>query len=560
MNKTRFLLISIFIIMLVSAAFYYRTADYRFVRSDDPMYIEQNPLIKKLDGENIKRIFTESYFFNYQPLVLLSYAAEYKFFKLAPGGYHITNTVIHIINSVLVFLLIYIITKNGWVSLIVGLLFSLHPIQAESVAWVSERKGLMCAFFYILAFMSYIRYSRKDEKSFYFLSIGLFLFSLLSKPMSVTFPLILMLFDYYEGKLTKPKLMEKIPFFALSAVFSIIIILAQAADGSIAVNKLTHLSLLFTYVFYNIGFYISKLTVPIKLSLHYGYPENISYISIESAIAVLVFIVFIIYLMNFKKIKKEINFGILFFLISLIPILRIVPIGNTIANDRYMYIPMIGFFFAIAMLISSLVSYKPKLKIVLAVFLPIYLLQLSVLTYKQLDVWKDSKNLWANVLRFNPDCRRAYMGMAYHYMEKGDQAKAREYITLVLNKEGWREKALFNMGLSYFYEKSPADANVYFNQLIKEYPENKKGNNTYAYRFLGDASAFYNNPKKAAFYYEQSLKLDPKNSQAHFGYANVMESYGRIDEAIKHHKLAIKYNSEWPQPKEALARIIRSRK
>jgi lipoprotein NlpI len=559
MNRSRFLLISIFIIILVSITLYGKTKSYDFVNFDDTEYVIKNPLINELSVENTKSIFSKFYFANYQPLVLLSYALEYKHFKLTPGAYHITNIILHTINSILVLLLLYLITKNSWISLIIALLFSIHPVQVESVAWVSERKGLMCAFFYLLAFMSYIRYSRKDKKSFYFLSIVLFLFSLLSKPVSVTFPLVLIIFDYYEEKLTKSKLIAKIPFFVISGVLTILIVLAQESRAAILhADSLPMYFKSFILPFHSILFYIGKLIVPINLSVHYGYPEialNITKYFVSSIAAI---ILLTMYLLNFKKIKREINFGILFFLVTILPMMRFVHLGNTFAADRYMYIPMIGFFFAIIMLFKSFYANRILLKKGFIAAAVISFLCFGALNQVQCKVWRNSYTLWTNVLKTTPNHYNAFLGIGNYYMGKKDAVNARKYFSRVLSLEAGREFALYTVGLTYACEDNLKDAEKYFLQLVSEYPKNKQRNNTHAYMFLAELSVQNKNFDKAAEFYEKSLKLNPKNSQSHFGYANVMESSGRIDEAIKHHKLAIKFNKNWGQPKKALARLTGS--
>jgi tetratricopeptide (TPR) repeat protein len=555
--NNKLLLTAILILILTNIALYGKTSNYDFVGFDDKEYINDNTLIRELSSENIKKTFSSFYFSNYQPLVLLSYAAEYRFFKLAPGGYHVTNTVIHTINSILVLFLIYIITKNGWISFLVALLFSLHPIQVESVAWVSERKGLMCAFFYLLSFMAYIRFSRNDKKSFYFLSIVLFLFSLLSKPMSVTFPIILILFDYLEQKVTKKKLIEKIPFFALSAASSVITVFAQESGGSIGTSKFKYFLYLFSLAFYNISFYISKLIAPINLSVNYEYPKSVDYLSSNFFIGILIFIILIVYLMNFKKIKRELNFAILFFLVSLLPILRFVPIGKTLAADRYMYMPMIGFFFAIAILLNSIAVYKPALKKGLISAVLIYSLSLSILTYAQCKVWVNSYTLFTNVLKTSPNHYNALLIVGNFYLEKKETKKARElFMRAVKDPEG-RELALFDIGISYVYELNPEEAKKYFMQLINEFPENKKANNTLAYLFLGDISAHNKKFKEAAGFYEKSLRLNQKNLQAHYRYAKMLEGQGNIKEAVKHYKLASEIDNNWEPLQKALERLTR---
>jgi tetratricopeptide (TPR) repeat protein len=551
----KFLLITILVIIIVNAALYGKTKNFDFVTVDDDRYIYENPLVTKPDSDNIKKILTEPYFSNYQPPVLLFYALEYKFFGANAGGYHIINTILHIINCILVLFLIYYITRDRWISVILALLFSVHPMQVESVAWVSERKGLMCAFFYILSFMSYIRYSRDGGKKFYFLSILSFLLALLSKPIAITFPVILILFDYYEENLTKSKIIEKLPFFILAPTSLFITMNVQRINEFISVDKFKHFSYLFYLVFYNIGFYIGKLIVPVNLSMHYAYPESYSYLSKYFLSGMFVLISLVLYLIYFKRIKREINFGILFFMVSLVPILRIVPVGVTLANDRYMYLPMLGLFFAIVMFINSLILNKPALKKGLIVFASVYLLILGSLAYAQCKVWKNTQTLLENVANNSPDYYNILLVNGNRSLREKNYTSAREFFTLALNEKRSRETALFNMGMISVIEKRPEEVSKYFSRLVNEFPGNEKGNNSTAYMFLGDVSYSNKDYDEAKKRYEYSLKLNKDDHLTHYRYGRVLEKTGDIDQAVKHYRIANELFNDWDLPKKALKRL-----
>jgi tetratricopeptide (TPR) repeat protein len=463
----------------------------------------------------------------------------------------------------------------------------------ESVAWVSELKGLMCTFFYILAFMAYIRFSRIGKKSFYIISLLLFLLSLLSKPMSVTFPVILILFDYYEEKLTKSKLIEKLPFFVLSFALSIVIFMAQKSWYAVSSDKL------YLFPFSNIAFYISKLTLPIKLSAHYEYPLIFGYLSKETFMSILVILGVVIYLINFKKIKRIVNFGILFFLVSLLPILRFVPVGLSCAADRYMYIPMIGAFLAIAMLIDSFAHNKQKVKKALIVVTGVYVLFLANLSFSRCDVWKDSYSLWSDIVVKYPDSSYARLyynqtlaELGISHLNNKEFAKARKYYSTILeyylNSQKYsstyeeakgeffsyndgnkkiaykrvvvdfinielKEEALYNMGRAYLYENNLKESKKYFTLLIEQFPGNADG-----YMLLGSISVLQNDYKKAIELYKKSVRLDPKNHRIHYNFAVTLEGDGNLKEAIKHYKLASKLKAGWELPKEALARLTGS--
>jgi len=398
-------------------------------------------LFKTLMGISLKATFTEYYFANYQPLVLLTYAAEYNFFELNPNGYHIINLIFHALNSVLVLLLIYLITENAQISFLLALIFSLHPMQTESIAWVSALKELMCAFFYILSFISYIKYSKDGKQGFYILSIILFICALLSKPMAITLPIIFILYDYYKDDLSSAKIIEKLPILTISGLFVRITFSAQESGGAMRLAHIHNVVSDFFYAFYNIAFYIAKLILPLNLSAHYAYPERFSFASKEFVIALLVIAALISYLINFKKIKREINFGIASFLVGIVPILRFTPLGDTIAADRYMYIPIISFSFAIVMFLKPILSNVKNAKKIVIVITSAYLLFFGAISFTRADIWRDNFTYWENVLKTSPNYNNALLSMGYYYLEENrNTKKSREYFIKVINDKDDNKK------------------------------------------------------------------------------------------------------------------------
>ncbi|MFC1855948.1 tetratricopeptide repeat protein [Thermodesulfobacteriota bacterium] len=588
MNNKKIILISIIALVIINVMLYAKTTKYEFVNYDDPDYITNNSLIKDVDGAKLKKIFSETYFANYQPLVLISYAIDYKFNKLNARGYHITNILFHTMNSILALILLYLISGNVIISFIIALIFSVHPVQVESVAWLSERKGLICTFFYFLSFISYALFSRDDKKSLYYLSIVLFLMALLSKPMAITFPLILVLYDYYKEKLTKERLVEKIPFFVLAAIITIITLLTQQSDQAIDAERVSNVARNFIFAFYSVGFYIGKLILPRNLCAFYEYPDAFSINSTEGFIAIFVIVALGAYLINFKRIKKEVHFGMLFFLISLIPILRFVPLGATFAAERYLYFPMIGFFFAILTPLFSLTISRPKLKKVFTIAMILYVTLFARASYVRSDVWENTYKLWTDVLRTYP---RSYMavitlkeryydslielGESYTKIEEYD--RAREYYSLLLKYENIREEAkkrhipeaafdqVFpyarfeevreiaydRIGMTYLYENRLVESEKYFMMLAKSYPNNAK-----AFTELGNIYDLGGYPKEAEGFYKKSLLIDEKSAYSNYNYAMFLERHKRIDEATKYYELAVTYAPDWDLPRKYLARII----
>src|SRR5688572_978865 len=222
-------------ILLVTFLLFYNTLTNNFVNLDDSGYIKDNPDIKSLSAKNIAAIFSSFYNANYHPFTTLSYAIEYNLFGLNAKPYHFVNLFLHLLNIFMVFRLIKKVSGKVQVALIVALFFAIHPMHVESVAWISERKDLLYSFFFICGLSTYYEYThaKADRNKLYVYTILLFLCSLLSKSAAITFPIMLLIFDYYFQRSWKAKvLVEKIPFFLLSLIFGVVNIFSQKSAGA----------------------------------------------------------------------------------------------------------------------------------------------------------------------------------------------------------------------------------------------------------------------------------------------------------------------------------------
>ena len=218
----------IFLIVSMTAIVYYPSLNNGFINWDDNEYVGANMNIRSISWENIKDNFTSPYYGNYIPFTTLTYAVEYRLAKLNPRAYHATNLILHLFNCMLVFWFIYLFCGKEYVALIVALLFGIHPLHVESVAWVSERKDVLYSFFFLSSLISYTRYLKEKKVSYWSLSLLLFAASCLSKPMAVTLPLVLFLIDYLlHQKVEIKTLLLKIPFISISLIFGIISLLTQ---------------------------------------------------------------------------------------------------------------------------------------------------------------------------------------------------------------------------------------------------------------------------------------------------------------------------------------------
>ena len=264
------------IIFILSAIVFSPTLNNGFTNWDDEEYVVNNSHIKGLTLHNIVKVFSTIYVANYQPLTMLSYMLDYHFFQLNPMGYHAMSLLFHIANSLLVFIIIYSLTGKKLTSLFGALLFAIHPLRVESVAWVAERKDVLSAFFYFFTILLYIQYLKISIRKVYYLGIVSFLFSLLCKPMAVSLPIILLLVYYLlNGIPNKKAIINTIPFFVISAVFSVVTLFAQNVLMPVGTDTFS-LSIMHRLCipFYGILFYIVKTIFPLRLCSFYPFPGN----------------------------------------------------------------------------------------------------------------------------------------------------------------------------------------------------------------------------------------------------------------------------------------------
>ena len=330
--------------LLITAGSLFPSIQNKFTNWDDGEYVTENTLIRDISPASIKGMFVEPVSSNFHPLTIFSFAVEYKFAGLNPFFYHLTNLVIHLLNTGFVFLFIYLLCRNGPVAFLTALLFGIHPLHVESVAWISERKDVLYTFFYLSSLIAYIRYLERANAGAYVLSFLLFILSCLAKSMAVTLPAVLLLIDYYRsGKLTRGNIIAKVHFFAVSAAVSFIAVMTQRAQEVIERTQEVFGSLMNVYVAVKgICFYLWKIIIPVHLSAIYPMPPAVRGGELALDIAVVAALSLAIY---FSRKKSRIYiFGGLFFLITILPVLKFIPIGNAIfAADRYTYVPSIGF-------------------------------------------------------------------------------------------------------------------------------------------------------------------------------------------------------------------------
>lgn len=439
-------------ILLLTFIVFFPALNNALTNWDDPHYLNDNPLIRSLSAQNIKKIFTEVFFGNYQPLHIFSYAIEYHFYKLNPVGYHTTSVVMHLIVTFLVYRFVLLLSENNAIALITALLFGIHPLHVESVAWAAERKDLLYAMFFLGSLICYIRYIKEQQKlKFIFFAFFFFVLSIMSKAMASSLPPVLILVDYFYGRKFNTKIViEKIPFFAIAGLFGFIAAHTASTTGQVSL----HVFNLFERILFanlNLLSYVAKLLIPVQLSSFYPYPHRIDgHLPYYCYVAPLVVIGLLVLIIRSAKKTKVILFGAGFFVACIFLVLQLFPVGPTIISERYSYLPSIGFFFVIAWFIQQAILKRPASKTAMYIVLGAYCLFLSVTTYARCDVWKDSITLWSNVLEQFPNVGVALNNRGNIYgKEKGDLDRAMADFNRSIQYDPTYENAYVNRGIVY---------------------------------------------------------------------------------------------------------------
>ena len=548
-----------------------------FINWDDDVYVTANPTIKSVSWENLRTIFGSSYTGVYIPLAIVSYSIEYRLFKLNPAGYHADNLALHVLNCLLVFWLFLLLTGSRPVSFLTALLFALHPLRVESVAWVTERKDVLYGFFFLVSLVMYLLYAKGRSRKFYWLSLAAFLLAAFSKPIAVTLPFVLVLVDYFRArKIDGASIFEKVPFFAVSAAFmaaEFMIGGSLKAPGVAEASGILHRLALacFTAVFY-----FWKTLVPTKLAMLYPYTDRAAgllppwfrfsplfLLAAGALVAVSL------------KYTRKVLFGVLFSLAALAPVLQLVPVpGDAIVADRHTYMMGVGAaYLAAAGLVWAGTARRRRPLAVAAAAVIVSLL--LVLTFQRCKVWKDSIAAWSDVLRnykvvapiaylnranaytekkefaqaiadlktatrLNPAYLEAYNDLGIAYSQTGDQDQAiRQYDRAVAIDPNFSE-AYYNRAMSYISERDFERATADLSKVIALDPSNLR-----ASRHRANVRAILGDYAGAIEDYSRVIAEAPGEATAYNDRAGVFAALGEYDRALADYDAAIR---SWPGP------------
>lgn len=478
-------------LVVAIAMIYAQVKGHLFLVYDDDLYITHNPLVASgLSVSAVIRAFATIPESNWIPLTWISHMVDVQLFGMAPAGHHLTNVVIHAINSILLFLLFRRMTAGLWRPALLALLFAVHPIHVESVAWAAERKDLLCGLFFILTLFFYAGYARQGRTREYLLAIGAFALGGLAKPMIVSLPVLLLLVDHWplaRPGLTfkgvgrgRPLIREKIPFLVGSGVFAVVAMVAQSRGGSVVSLEQHPLLQRLANAAWAYCSYVGKCLLPVRLAVFYPYADHLPVGQVVAAGALLTAITAVV-AWQWRR-RPYLAVGWLWFVVALLPVIGVVQVGEQAMADRYLYLPSIGLFVILVWGGEELCRrYRCPRSVAGATAVAIIAL-LALGAWRQTRYWRNQYTLFSHAVAVT----------------------------------GVNQVATFQLGVALVERGQLAEAGQAFSQSIACRPTAKAYNNlAYVQERLGEIPAALGN-------YRRAIALDPRSVEAHYNLGLVL--------------------------------------
>jgi tetratricopeptide (TPR) repeat protein len=517
------------ILVLAAVAIYAKLFSAQFISWDDGDVLLNN---KDVHQFSLKAFFTSYYVGNYAPVSMIGFAVDWLLFRGKAMGHHAMSLLFHVMNTLLVYHLINIILKDNWKAVVCALIFCFHPLQVETVAWVSAKNNLTYSFFFLLGLIYYTKYITARISKFYIFTLLFFALSVLSKPSAICFPLVMVLFDYLMKRQTSLKslILNKVPFFIVALILGLATIYTRTEDKFINQNHAFAIHERVGYAGFALLQYIYKFLVPVNLSVIYPYPQN-KMQSIILGYGVLLFLIFVLYRL-FKK-SKLVFFALGFFIANLILVLQFLPFGEVLTADRYMYLPIIG----LSIVLVSVFPPNAKALKIIAVSLTLIF---GSLTFIRAGVWKNSISLYSDILKKYPHSFVALNSLGAEYMLNKNYDLGLRYFNAAIAENTEYYKGYYNRGLLYAQTNRMTNALEDFNMAIKlkQYPK----------AYVARANVYYTlkDYPKAIQDAEFVLNNEPQNLRALYVIANCYDDLNQLSEALTFYNKLIYFSSDTP--------------
>jgi tetratricopeptide (TPR) repeat protein len=603
------------LLTLVTAGVYGQVWNFGFINYDDPLYVTDNAVVQRgFTWEGIRWAFTALAAANWHPLTWLSHMLDVSLFGLEPGFHHLVNLLFHLLNTSLLFLVLKTATGACWRSAFVAALFALHPLHVESVAWIAERKDVLSTFFGLLAIGAYCRYTQRPGWR-KFLPVAIFFsLGLMAKPMLVTLPLVLLLMDFWPLGRLKPSLpkassapapagerkkskkkkqqppttasvksagtgsphlaivTEKIPLILLSALSSLITLYAQQQGGAVSAVDAYPLGTRIANALASYFLYLVKMVWPANLAVYYPFVKDVPVWQALAGALLLIAVTFAA--VRTARRFPYLLFGWLWYLITLLPVIGIVKVGEAAMADRYTYIALIGPFVAVSWGVYELAARWTRGKEAMAAAGLMVVTALAAATFVQAGTWKNSATLFRHALtvtennfmahtnlavalidearldealphletatKIRPDFPNARFNLGVIRMRQGKDDEAMGHFKAALHIDPGFARASHYAGLLHLQRGESAEAVLYFQRALAG-----GGPDPQVFAALADALAMSSRYEEALSFYGKALVLRPDAVEVRYNAARILIAMGRVDEAIGHLREAVRIKPDY---------------
>lgn len=534
------------ILVALCLAVYAQVRAFDFVNYDDDVYLIDNTRIRDgLTPENVAWALTTFHHSNWHPLTWLSYLIDVELFSFNPAAFHMTNAFIHMSNVLLLYFFLAALTALRVRALLVAALFAVHPLHVESVAWISERKDVLCGFFWLLASLAYIGFAKRPGPVRYLAVAVLIACALMAKPMAVTLPCVFLLLDCWplrrldEGSARGRVVLEKIPLFAMSAGAAVLTVFAQARGGAVRDTEFVSIGTRLANSLVAYFTYMAKTVWPADLAFFYPYPVG-GLDPLHVAVAALAVVALTVIAFLGRKPRPWFFIGWCWFVGTLVPVIGIVQVGSHALADRYTYIPSIGLFIMFVWFAGEWAQGRRARVRAVAVLAVLFVAACTGAANRQARTWRSAESLYRYALTVDPNNFLAHNNLGV-VLRDTDRDTAVQAFEEALRISPNFVEAYLNLGAIYLEQREPGKAIALYERALAV-----NADNVDVHFNLGRASSMKGDIERAIDSYERAIELDPQRAIAYSNLANVLARSGRFGEAEPYYVEALRIDPDNP--------------
>jgi tetratricopeptide (TPR) repeat protein len=541
---------------------YSQVRSYEFVNYDDPQYVGENLQVRAgLTAGGVEWALKSFDAANWFPLTWLSHMADSQFFGMDSGWHHLTNVWMHALNALLLFAVLRRMTAARWPSALVAFLFALHPLHVESVAWIAERKDVLSAFFWLLTLWFYAGYVKRPGVARYLAVVAAFGLGLMSKPMLVTLPFVLLLLDVWPLQRAswpwslasaKALLFEKLPLFTMAAGDSALTFLAQRQGGAVAPLAGIPLEFRLENALMSVLVYIRDMFWPAGLAVLYPYPRTLLILGVVAAGLALAGISIVV--ARQFRVRPYLAIGWCWYLGTLVPVIGLVQVGTQARADRYTYVPMIGLFLMLGWGAAELVQRLPPARNAVIGAAVLVCSACLVVTWFQIQYWASSETLLRHALEVTSDNFITHHNLADYYLQHDRNEEARQEDAEAVRISPMYLEARLNLALALSRMGKPAEAETEYRKALELHPEGKL---LYVgHSGLGAVLATQHRTAEALPELQLAAQLKPDSAESHYNLGTALQELGRNQEAAPELAAALRLGPDDSEARQRLAMAL----